>query len=68
MSHHAPIQLLVEEPLPGSFTWTLRETDAEGRALRILRRGDDGFDNYEQALAAGSRALSVLMHQTAPAH
>ena len=63
--HHPPIQLLVEEPLPGAFAWTLCETDAQGRALRVVRRSEDSFDSYETALAAGSHALGAQLQQAA---
>jgi len=68
MSHHAPVQLMVEEAVPGAYTWTLRETDDQGKAQRVLRRSEDSFDSYELALASGSRALTVQMHQAAQAH
>lgn len=65
---HSPLQLLVEEPLPGTYAWTLHETDAQGRVLRIMRRSEDSFDSYESALAAGSHALRAQMHQAAQPH
>lgn len=63
---HMPIQLLVEEPLPGAYAWTLKQTDADGRHVRTLRRSADSYESYETALAAGSHALGAQMQQSAP--
>ena len=52
-----PIELLVEEPVPGSFVWRLLLTDEQGGNLRVLRMAPDPADTYEAALAAGQAAL-----------
>ncbi|KQP02921.1 MAG: hypothetical protein DI587_16545 [Variovorax paradoxus] len=65
---HPSMQLLVEEPMPGAFVWTLAETDARGRPTRVARRALEPSDSYEAALAAGTHALNVQMRaQPAPA-
>lgn len=61
-----PIKLTVSEPTPGSYVWTLLETDAEGASPLVLRRADDAAETYEMALASGQRALaSALRVRTA---
>jgi hypothetical protein len=52
-----PIELIVEEPLPGSFVWRLLETDAQGANARVIRMAPDPVDSYEGALASGQAAL-----------
>ncbi len=65
---HPTLQLLVEEPVPGSFVWTLAETDTRGKPTRVARRAEDAFDSYEAALAAGTHALNAQRRaQAAPA-
>ncbi|MFT3718077.1 hypothetical protein [Pseudorhodoferax sp.] len=64
---HKPIQLVVHEPLPGSYVWALMETDDRGRAQRTVRRSEDSYDSYEGAMAAGSHALTTLLQQGATA-
>lgn len=64
---HQPLQLLVQEPLPGSFVWMLMETDADGRPVRVARRAEDACASYEAALAAGTRVLSAQLHHAVPA-
>ena len=59
---HPTLQLLVKELVPGSFVWTLMETDAHGKALKTARRSDDTFESYEAALAVGTRALHAQLH------
>jgi hypothetical protein len=62
------MQLLVEEPMPGAFVWTLAETDARGRPTKVARRATEPSDSYEAALAAGTHALHRQMRtQPAPA-
>jgi hypothetical protein len=51
------IKLMVNEPLPGQFVWTLLETDPEGGHPRVLRGAGDPVDSYEVALASGQRAV-----------
>ena len=55
MTH--PIELIVDEPAPGSFVWRLLETDANGANPTVLRSAYDATDSYELALASGQRAL-----------
>ncbi|HSV59488.1 MAG TPA: hypothetical protein VLJ19_11365 [Variovorax sp.] len=52
-----PIELIVDEPLPGSFVWRLLETDSRGANPKVLRMAPDPADTYEGALAAGQAAL-----------
>ena len=52
-----PIELLVEEPAPGSFVWRLLLTDDKGGNARVLRVAPDPCDTYEEALASGQVAL-----------
>ncbi len=62
---NTPIKLTVTEPTPGSFIWTLLETDAEGTHPLVLRRAEDVSDSYEVALASGKRALDAAIRQRA---
>ncbi|WP_326536315.1 hypothetical protein [Pseudorhodoferax sp.] len=65
---HPALQLLVEEPAPGTFVWTLAETDARGKPTKVARRAEEPSDSYEAALAAGTHALNAQMRtQPAPA-
>lgn len=64
---HQPLQLLVQEPDPGAFLWTLMETDAGGQPVKVARRAEDTFESYEAALAAGTRALNAQLHRPSPA-
>jgi hypothetical protein len=67
MTH--PIELIVEEPAPGSFVWRLLETDADGANRTVLRSAFDPADSYEAALASGQRALrSEIRNIAAGAH
>ena len=67
MTH--PIELIIEEPVPGSFVWRLLETDANGANPTVLRSAFDAADSYEAALASGQRALhSEIRNITASAH
>jgi hypothetical protein len=52
-----PIELIVDEPLPGAFVWRLLETDSGGANAKVLRMAPDPADTYEGALAAGQAAL-----------
>ncbi|MFC5608239.1 hypothetical protein [Variovorax soli] len=63
-----PIELLVEEPAPGSYVWRLLLTDEQGGHPRVLRMAPDPADSYEVALAAGQAALrSEIRRHTAAA-
>lgn len=65
---HPKLQLLVEEPTPGAFVWTLIETDDRGKRGKVARRAEEAADSYEVALAAGTHALNAQMRaQPAPA-
>lgn len=64
-----PIELTIQEPLPGAYVWQLLETDEQGESPRLLRRAFDAADNYETALSAGQRALRSEIRQRAePRH
>lgn len=65
MTH--PIELIVDEPAPGSYVWRLLETDNGGDHPRILRSAFDPADSYESALASGQRALQSEIRQRASA-
>jgi hypothetical protein len=65
---HPALQLLVDEPVPGGFVWTLAETDGRGSQTKVVRRAQEPSDSYEAALAAGTHALHAqLRTQPAPA-
>jgi len=64
---HEPLQLQVKESEPGSFVWTLVQTDATGAPLKVVRSAEAGADSYEAALASGTRALNAQLHAGAPA-
>ena len=57
----------ITEPAPGSYVWTLLETDAEGEHPRVLRKAEDSADAYELALASGKRALDSAIRERAGA-
>ncbi|MGJ7615641.1 MULTISPECIES: hypothetical protein [unclassified Variovorax] len=64
MTH--PIELTIQEPLPGAFVWQLLETDDQGTHPRLLGKAYDAADSYELALSAGQRALkSAIRERTA---
>lgn len=65
MTH--PIELIIEEPLPGAFVWQLLETDDQGTHPRVLRKAFDAAESYELALSAGQRALQSEIRHRAPA-
>lgn len=67
MNTHQPLQLVVEEPEPGTFVWTLMETDAGGQPVKVVRRAEEPAGTYEAALAAGTRALDAQLHPRAAA-
>lgn len=67
MTH--PIELTIEEPLPGAYVWQLLETDDQGTHPRVLRRAYDPAESYELALSSGQRALqSEIRHRTPHTH
>jgi hypothetical protein len=61
-----PIELIIEEPLPGAFVWQLLETDDQGTHPRVLRKAFDAAESYELALSAGQRALQSEIRHRAP--
>ena len=61
-----PIELLVEEPPPGSYVWRLLLTDQQGSNPRVLRMAPEPADTYEGALAAGQAALRSEIRRHAP--
>jgi hypothetical protein len=66
-----PIELIVAEPMPGSYVWRLLETDDQGGNARVIRAAFDPLDSYEVALAAGQGALDHEIrrrHEPAAAH
>ncbi len=62
-----PIKLIVEEPAPGSFMWTLFETDAGGAPRKVLKSAEYGADTYEAALASGTRVMDAELRKNAVA-
>jgi hypothetical protein len=54
-----PIKLVIDEPAPGSFLWTLLECDAGGVPHKVVRAAEYGADTYEAALAAGTRMMDA---------
>jgi hypothetical protein len=64
MTH--PIELTIEEPLPGAFVWQLLETDEQGTHPRVLGKAYDAAESYELALSAGQRALKSAIRDRAP--
>lgn len=63
-----PIKLVIDEPAPGSFVWTLLETDTSGAPRKVFKSAEYGADTYEAALAAGTRVLDSEMRKTAASH
>lgn len=61
MTH--PIELTIQEPLPGAFVWQLLETDDQGTHPRVLSKAYDAADSYELALSAGQRALKRAIRE-----
>ncbi|RUR65637.1 hypothetical protein EJP67_01045 [Variovorax guangxiensis] len=64
MTH--PIELTIEEPLPGAFVWQLLETDDQGKRPRVLRKAFEPVESYELALSSGQRALQSEIRHRAP--
>lgn len=63
-----PIKLVIDEPAPGSFIWTLLECDAGGAPRRVVRAAEYGADTYEAALATGTRMMDAEIRKNmAPA-
>ena len=62
-----PIKLTIDEPLPGSFTWTLLQTDDSGTPQKVLKSAEYDSDSYEAALAAGTHAMDAEMRRNAAA-
>jgi len=60
-----PIKLTIDEPAPGSFVWTLLETDTEGAPQKVLKTAEYGADTYEAALAAGTRVMDAQLRRSA---
>lgn len=54
-----PIKLVIDEPVPGSFIWTLLECDAGGVPRKVMRAAEYGADTYEAALATGTRMMDA---------
>ena len=63
-----PIKLVIDEPAPGSYIWTLLETDATGAPHKVLRAAEYGADTYEAALAAGTRIMDAEIRKNVAAH
>jgi hypothetical protein len=61
-----PIKLVIDEPAPGSFVWTLLETDPGGQPHKVIKSAEYGADTYEAALAAGTRAMDAEIRHGAP--
>ena len=64
---HPPIKLTIDEAAPGSFVWTLLQTDDAGAPKKVLKAAEDGYDTYEAALAAGTRAMDAELRRKAAA-
>ena len=60
-----PIKLTIDEPAPGSFVWTLLETDTDGAPRKVLKSAEYGADTYEAALAAGTRVMDAELRRSA---
>ncbi|VWX55676.1 conserved hypothetical protein [Burkholderiales bacterium 8X] len=58
-----PIKLTIDEPVPGSFIWTLLETDPDGAPRKVLRSAEDGYESYEAALASGTRMMDAELRR-----
>lgn len=65
MTH--PIELTIQEPLPGAYVWQLLETDDQGTHPLVLGQAFDAADSYELALSAGQRALKSAIRERAAA-
>jgi hypothetical protein len=64
-----PIKLTIDEAAPGSFVWTLLETDTSGTPRKVLKSAEYGADTYEAALAAGTHAMDAEIRRSlAPRH
>jgi hypothetical protein len=59
-----PIKLIIDEPAPGSFIWTLLETDTSGAPRRVVKSAEYGSDTYEAALAAGTRVMDAEIRKS----
>ena len=64
---HPPIKLTIDEVAPGSFVWTLLQTDNGGAPQKVLKAAESGYDSYEAALAAGTRAMDTELRRNAAA-
>ena len=62
---HPPIKLTIDEPAPGAFVWTLLQTDDSGSPQKVMKAAEDGYDSYEAALAAGTRAMDAELRRGA---
>jgi hypothetical protein len=63
-----PIKLVIDEPTPGSFLWTLLETDTSGAPRKVLKSAEYGAETYEAALAAGTRVMDAEIRQSLAPH
>ena len=63
---HATLKLVIDEPHPGTYVWSLMETDDRGKTVKVARRADDACDSYEAALAVGTRRLHAALQAQAP--
>jgi hypothetical protein len=59
-----PIKLTIDEAAPGSFVWTLFETDTSGAPRKVLKSAEYGADSYEGALAAGTHAMDATIRRS----
>lgn len=64
---HPSIKLTIDEPAPGSFVWTLLQTDESGAPQKVLKSAEYGSDTYEAALAAGTHAIDAELRKSAAA-
>jgi hypothetical protein len=64
---HPPIKLTIDEAAPGSFIWTLLQTDDNGAPQKVLKAAEYEADTYEAALAAGTRAMDAELRKSAAA-
>ncbi|VTU15537.1 MULTISPECIES: hypothetical protein [unclassified Variovorax] len=63
-----PIKLTIDEQVPGSFVWTLLETDTSGTPRKVLKTAEYGSDTYEAALAAGTRVMDAEIRRSLAPH
>lgn len=63
-----PIKLVIDEPAPGSYLWTLLETNANGAPRKVIRSAESGADTYEAALAAGTHAMDAEIRKNLASH